>query len=295
MVACGSSRKNVIQPPSYTGEKLVDIKENIIQTSTNVQKNINEAKESNQIVSTEVQKAEFEISTIADIPASIRESVNTAKTHSEKIGSNLNSIDTEVKEIAKTAEKLTAVNTNVEKLEKTIKVLQEENNSIKQDAVKKLYSYLGVIFFAGTVVVLAGVALSFFYSRKVGITIAGMGMIALCLAAGATFYLKYLAILGAGVVALTVIGTIIYLVITTVNESNKKNDLEKTTEENVELLEVVKQELSPDKKIEIFGDRARPGIAHSIQTEKTKKKVQEIREKTLKKKIAPTIPTISKI
>jgi hypothetical protein len=67
---------------------------------------------------------------------------------------------------------------------------------------------------------------------------------------------------------------------------------EKITEENVELIEMVKQELPADKKVEIFGDRAKPGLAHNLQSQKTKDKVQEIRKTKLKDKINPTITRI---
>jgi hypothetical protein len=291
LVGCGSQqRRGNDDVPTYTGEKISDIKENILETAKSSQQSVAEAKTSADIIKKESYQADLEISTRNDIPDTIKKSVSIVKTEADKIHQNLDNIDNKAKEIIKSADKLTAANNSVQKLENTIKSLQEENDKIKQDAVKKLYSYLGIIFFIGTVVVLVGVALSFFYSKKVGITIASMGVVALCLAAGATFYLKYLALIGAIVLGVSIIGTLVYLVYTTIVENKKKNDLEQATEENVELLEVVKQELPIDKKIEIFGDRAKPGIAHTIQTEKTKKKVLEIRENKLKKKIAPTIP-----
>ena len=290
LASCGSNPiKNPDLSPTYTGEKLVDIKANITETAKSTDETIKETKISNDLIIQKSKQVEQEISTIDQIPESINESIYTIRSEADKIHINLDKINIRNSEILKSAEKLATVNTNVLKLENKISQLQEENNKTKQEAVQKLYSYLGLIFIIGSVVVLVGIALAFFYNRKVGITIAGLGVLALSLAAGATFYLKYLAIVGALILGGTVMGTTIYLALLAIRENKKNTDLEKINEENVELIEVVKQELPSEKKVEIFGDRAKPGLAHNIQSQKTKDKVQEIRKTKLKDKINPTI------
>lgn len=296
MLLLASCKSNPINnsdtPTTYTGEKLGDIKSSVVETAKSIEQTLKDTKTSNANVIQQTKNVELQISTIDQIPDSVNDSINTIKSESDKIHTNLDKITLHNNEITKSAQKLDSVNTNVLKLENKITQLQQENDKTKQEAVQKLYSYLGLIFIIGSVVVLVGVGLAIFYERKVGMTIAGLGILALSLAAGATFYLKYLAIVGALILGGTIIGTTVYLALLAIKESKKKEDLEKITEENVELIEMVKQELPADKKVEIFGDRAKPGLAHNLQSQKTKDKVQEIRKTKLKDKINPTITRI---
>ena len=64
---------------------------------------------------------------------------------------------------------------------------------------------------------------------------------------------------------------------------------EKVLEEVVETVEIAKQELPEDKKLEIFGYKAKPGAIVMVQSPETKKEVMRVRSNGLKKKMEHTI------
>lgn len=95
----------------------------------------------------------------------------------------------------------------------------------------------------------------------------GVGVITVTAAAALTMYLEWVALAGLialGLAAVTTIGYGTYFVA-------KGRNAEKAVTEQTQLVEIMKQDLQTKK--EIFGVGVRPGLADSIQSKATAKRI----------------------
>lgn len=163
--------------------------------------------------------------------------------------------------------------------------LETENNKLKsqdaksrQEGIQSLYNSLKFIFGLGVIVIIAGVCLTFFINKKLGYTLVGIGIISLALAAGAIYYLQAIAIVSVIILIVGVLVSTGLLVYSLIKESKKAKVFEQATTENVELIEKIKEDLSPDLREKVFGKNMVPGLVDDIQDETTKKIVDNIRK-----------------
>lgn len=168
---------------------------------------------------------------------------------------------------------------------KRIDYLENEAERLRNNALEDIYQYLVWVFILGFLVVIGGSVVAFFVSRKLGVSILAIGIVVLGFGAAATFYLKWIAIIGFVLVGLGILSTIALLVYGIHEESSKKKKLENATIENVRLLDAVKKKLPEDSKEAIFGDG---GVAQTIQNSDTQKIVAAVRRKT-----PPIIPPLT--
>jgi len=172
-------------------------------------------------------------------------------------------------------------------LENKISKQDEQIQELEKDLESASTKYLGMLVALGVILMIIG-GLGFMWSPRVGIVTLGIGALTTGIAAAVINYFGYFAIAGLSIVGvgfLAMIGYIGYLFV-------KGKHFEKATEENIELLEIAKQEMPELTKKNIFGDSARPGIASFQQSPSTQKIVQKVREKKLKPKMEHTIPNI---
>lgn len=177
--------------------------------------------------------------------------------------------------------------TEIEKLEATIADLQGKIEELKSEArrkaVSRLYGYLAAMFALGFLMIVGGGVLAIFVTKKGGLLLAGVGGITVAAAAALTMYLEWVALAGLiaiGLAVLTAIAYGTYLVA-------KSRNAEKAVAEQTQLVEIMKQDLPEESKQEIFGRGVRPGLADSLQSKATAKRVAMHREK-MKPRIEPT-------
>ena len=247
--------------------------ESNVQAVANIRTSIDESNRSANSISQKTQDPDVRsnVATIVDSNQKIRENADAVAVNTETIRSNT---------VAATAQNSNIKNevASVAHLQKLIAELQREKQQMQDDAIKNLYSTLSFFFGLGFLTVVVGVVLAFFVNRRLGYSIAGLGLMALALAAGAVFYLKTIAtvaivIIISGIVLCVAIGVWQF-----VRENREKNVLEQANVENVQLVQTIKDRLDPSSKLEIFGEN-KLGIAHKIQSDATQKIVKRVKNK----------------
>lgn len=167
----------------------------------------------------------------------------------------------------------------VQALETTLKEEREQLES-KQD----LFRILTIMFAIGGIAIAAGIVLSF-YNPRLGIMVAGIGLILTAVAAGGVYYLKWIAIMGIVMVSVGVVIAVGFLI-----WSLRQGRVDREVAEvNTELLEMTKQDLPEESKKQIFGDGLKPGAADNLQSAIAKKRIQQIRTTKIKPKAEKTI------
>jgi len=200
----------------------------------------------------------------------------------------------ETEKLRATLEALKSVNSEaqanlgeIEKLEANIANLEsqlwEQEAELKRQAIQRLYTYLGGMFAIGFLMIISGAVLMIFVTKKGGLLLMGIGVLVVAVSAALTMYLEYVAIAGLVILGLALASLVGYGIFLAV----KSNRAEKAVEEQTELLEVVKQDLSEESRKEIFGDGMKRGLADQIQSKSTSKRVAAQRA-AMKERIEPT-------
>lgn len=211
------------------------------------------------------------VSEIVNNNEKIHASADAIAANSQKIGESVQAIDTEATSIQKNVKSIVA-------LEKKITELQDQKQKLENDAIKNLYTTLSFFFGLGFVTIVAGLVIAFLVNRKLGFSIAALGLLALAAAAGAIFYLKTIAIVAIVIIIAAIVMCVGLGVWHLVNEVRAKTVLEQANVENVQLVQTIKNRLDPAAKVEIFGE-VKKGIAHELQSEKTQQIVQQAKKK----------------
>lgn len=201
----------------------------------------------------------------------IRETADTISKNSETIKTNIDAADKHNQQINKDAVAVIG-------LQKKIVELENEKQKMQNDAIKNLYTTLSFFFGLGFVTIVAGLVLAFLVNRKLGYSIAGLGLMGLALAAGAIFYLKTIAVVSIVIIIAAIVVCVGLGVWQFVAENREKKVLEQANVENVQLVQTIKDRLDPAAKVEIFGE-VKKGIAHELQSEKTQQIVQQAKKK----------------
>jgi hypothetical protein len=182
---------------------------------------------------------------------------------------------------------LQKVDQKIKDLTNKIVDLENEKGKLQNEAVKNIYSYLGIIFAIGTLTVIAGAALAFFINPRSGLFVCGLGLIGLAVAAGATYYLKVVALVGIIGVGAVIVGIIGYIVYVAIRQKKEVKVLTTATEETVNLVEKIKDQMPVEKKLEIFGTNMVPGKAQEIiKSESSRKIIDKIRKSTKNKAVS---------
>lgn len=281
-----------------------DTNENIQSIKTNTQRDVSSIEVSNNIIKTSLglitentNKIETSVVSNPALLDGIRPFLNDIRNNSEIIKRQTVSIDNYIADIRILSDRLDLASSDVLKLRNnilqlktTIDNLDNEKKKIEQEATKKLYSIIASMFGISFIIIVGGLACIIFYEKKLGFQIIAFGIFLLCLSAAATRFMEQISYIGLGVVVLGILG-VLSLCVWSLFKKNKETETYSTaTHEIVESVEALKQNLPDKLKHEFFGDKAVPGIAHSIQSKRTQGIVSEIRQNGLKKKIMPTIP-----
>lgn len=225
----------------------------------------------------------------------IRASANNIEQSNESITQSNESIQTERQELLRILRDIQNNNQRAERIQQEINqkdqvIAQRESriDELEDQAEQASTKYLGMLIAFGVVIMVLGV-LGFFYNFKVGIAMLGIGGVTVAVTAATMYYMGWFAIIGLvtmGLGLLLLIGYMAWALF-------RGRTWAKATEENAELIETIKQELPETKTYEIFGDRIKPGLAHTLQSPSTQKVVEKIRRTRLKPKMEHTISRTS--
>jgi membrane protein implicated in regulation of membrane protease activity len=232
--------------------------------------------ESNKTAASIVEKTEdatiiTSVDAIINHNQKIREDANAIEANSEKIQSNLELAQKQNVQIQKDAQA-------VQNLQQTIANLENEKQKLQNDAIKNLYTTLSFFFGLGFLTIISGLVLAFLVNKKLGMSIAGLGVLALALAAGAIYYLKAIAVVAIVIIIASIVVCLAIGVWHVVRENREKRTLEQANIENVTLVQKIKERLDPNAKVEIFGEY-KPGLASTIQSDNTRDIVKKVRQK----------------
>lgn len=172
----------------------------------------------------------------------------------------------------------------VKSLEDKIRNLTRANEQLRANAIKSLYTYLAAFFGIGFLTIIAGAVVAIFVNPKLGMMIAVIGILGNAAAAAMIYYLQTIALVSIIIIIATIVITIglgIYYLIF-VNKDNQVNST--VAKENIKLIEVMKDMLTPEQRAKVFGPDDKP-LADKIQTETTKKVVSRIRQKMKSEKV----------
>lgn len=194
---------------------------------------------------------------------------------SDGIISNSDLILDSAESIKESTQNLEKANTNILILEQTIAKLNKDNEKLKAEAIKKLYSIIGIMFGVSMLLIVGGGVLMFFVptSKSLGMILVGAGVISLSVSVGATYYLQQIAQIGLGVLVLAIVSTIAYVIY----ELAKKNGIFlRANQETILLVEEIKKVLPDDVKIQIFGTKER--IVDKIQSKETQDLIKYLKK-----------------
>lgn len=282
----GEQTENIDEQTQVIEDNITSINDNSNSLRTNL--------DTLEALIAELEEADVDaniINALYDAEISIRESAATINASNESIRQSNEIIKAERQELQNALRDIELNNRRAERIQSELQQKddviagQTERIDELEDAAEQASTkYLGMLIAFGVVIMVLGV-LGFFYNFKVGIAMLGIGGITVAVTAGVMYYMGWFAIIGLAVMGVGLLGLIGYLAWAML----RGRTFAKATAENAELIETIKQELPETKAYEIFGDRIRPGLAHTMQSKSTQKEIDKIRRKIIKPKIENTI------
>ncbi len=198
------------------------------------------------------------------------------QTYTDKAKEHTNTIVTENANIAKN-------NDSVKKLESQITKLKEQLDSARQDGIRSLYTSLKFFFGLAFLAILGGLVLAFFVDKKLGMSIAGVGLLGLALATGAVYYLQTIAYIAMAIIIASLVVCVGIGIWALINVTKEKKVLSVANIENVGLIEDIKNNhLDETAKAKIFGPQDDKSLVKEWQSPTTIKVVKAAQEELKK-------------
>ena len=160
----------------------------------------------------------------------------------------------------------------IENLEDLVQEYEQSDREVRKEALENLHSFITLFFVIGFGMLIGGAFLTFWVSGKLGGVVLAIGVLTVGFAAASQYYLEEIATIGLIVLIVgffATIGVVGWMLI------DGKND-KKAVKEIVQLVEGMKDRLSPDERKEVFGQ---DGIASKLTHENTKKIIAQIKIK----------------
>ena len=157
-------------------------------------------------------------------------------------------------------------------IEQELEELRQSDREIRKQALENLHSFITLFFVIGFGMLVAGAFVAFWINGKLGTTILGIGILTVGFASASQYYLEEIATIGLIILIigfLSTAGIIAWMLI-----KGKSN--EKAIKEIVELIETMKDKLTPEERKIIFG---KDGMASKLTSDITKKIVNEVKIK----------------
>ena len=205
------------------------------------------------------------IDTIEDSAEAIKEQVDEAQQEGVRI-------DEAMEDLKQANDRVAAAVGQIEELEDLVKSYEESDREVRREALENLHEKITLFFTVGFAMIVGGVFVMFWVSRKLGGTILAIGFLTVGLSLASQYYMEELAEVGLYVFAG---GFLLTAVIVGFMLMNGKNN-EKAMLEVVQLIEAMKDKLSAKERKEIFGQ---DGIAYRLTSKLTKEIVSKIKIK----------------
>jgi ABC-type multidrug transport system fused ATPase/permease subunit len=246
-------------PLTETGKEIIRQSDRMSEETRKISEATSEIKQesTNIKLSTEDPKIE-------DSANKIDDSANTIKTETDKLNQAIEDLKLQ-------AVKVNELASQVNKLEKENTELKDWKKMEAEKATKALYEYSTFFYGIGFLVLIGGGALTFLYSKQVGVMLILLGAMIIGLAAAATYYLQYIAIIGLVILILSILaalGTIVKMMF-----DSKTNGT--VAKETIDLMEKMKKELPLELREKYFGNG---GVADKVQSKVTKEVVRKLRK-----------------
>lgn len=176
------------------------------------------------------------------------------------------------KDIQTESNKLADLTNQVNKLEQKLVTLSSAVEGSRVKALEKLYGYITMFWVIGFILLAGGAAVSLFLNKSYGAAMCLLGLLMLGFASASQYYMEEIAFVGAIllIVGFAVgVGMIIWSVF-------KGNRTDVAIKEVVEMMEILKETMTDDEQVRLFGET---GLASKVQSDITKSIVAKIREK----------------
>ena len=288
-----------------TQNQIEEVTTSISDTNDELSNKTNELENTVKEIDMKVDQVDSMVSSSGDsisveLKNDIQSIIQNIKEKITEVSAGLDSLRTSYESLQKDTKKLQQLNNNIQRtneklntvegkvsnlkskrseLQSDLEKLKKENEELKSSRQEMLNMIWVGLAGMGAVILLGSIGLLIFAGRtRLGIMGATMGVITIGVASALIVYAEYIALAGiVGIAGILVTGCI-YGYITYVEKKEKEAN-EKALEETVGTVEAMKEDLDDDSKKKIFGKGAEPGIAHLLQNEDTRRRINEIRKR----------------
>ncbi len=270
-------------------EAIQDINKIPANTSSTVVDSIREQKEQTEEITDASGAIQDELNSIDKEAESILNDIALApednptldsiENSAEAIKEHIDGAEKEQIRIEEALEDLNAANARVsaavgqiEQLEDLVQDYEQSDREVRKEALENLHSYITLFFVIGFGMLVAGAFLTLWVSGKLGGVVLAIGVLTVGFAAASQYYLEEIAIVGLIVLIVgffATLGVVGWMLI----DGRKDKDAMK---EIVNLIEAMKERLSPEERKEIFGVG---GVASKLTSNMTKEIIAKIKIK----------------
>ena len=270
-------------------EAIQDINKIPANTSSTVVDSIREQKEQTEEITDASGAIQDELNSIDKEAESILNDIALApednptldsiENSAEAIKEHIDGAEKEQIRIEEALEDLNAANARVsaavgqiEQLEDLVQDYEQSDREVRKEALENLHSYITLFFVIGFGMLIAGAFLTLWVSGKLGGVVLAIGVLTVGFAAASQYYLEEIAIVGLIVLIVgffATLGVVGWMLI----DGRKDKDAMK---EIVNLIEAMKERLSPEERKEIFGVG---GVASKLTSNMTKEIIAKIKIK----------------
>jgi len=203
---------------------------------------------------------------------SIEDSAETIKETVDNSQKEQIRIDESLEDLEQANNRVAAAVGQIEELEDLVTEYEQSDREVRKEALENLYENIALFFTIGFALIVGGIFVMFWVSRKLGGTILAIGFLTVGFATASQYYLEEMAQVG---LYIFIGGFLLTAVIVGFMLLNGKHN-EKALLEIVELIEEMKEHLDDEERKEIFG---RDGFASRLTSPMTKKIVSQIKIK----------------
>tara|TARA_R110001583_G_scaffold40068_4_gene128279 strand:- start:401 stop:1276 length:876 start_codon:yes stop_codon:yes gene_type:complete len=270
-------------------EAIQDINKIPANTSSTVVDSIREQKEQTEEITDASGAIQDELNSIDKEAKSILNDIALApednptldsiENSAEAIKEHIDGAEKEQIRIEEALEDLNAANARVsaavgqiEQLEDLVQDYEQSDREVRKQALENLHSYITLFFVIGFGMLIAGAFLTLWVSGKLGGVVLAIGVLTVGFAAASQYYLEEIAIVGLIVLIVgffATLGVVGWMLI----DGRKDKDAMK---EIVNLIEAMKERLSPEERKQIFGVG---GVASKLTSNMTKEIIAKIKIK----------------
>jgi hypothetical protein len=250
--------------PGTSSTQLSSVTDNISDSAVDI-------KDSADTIIKEAENAKRSIDTVYD-ESTDKQPLDMALDSIQEIDSKADIVIRESIHIEEEVQKLVTLQKQVDSLEDEIISLNSAAEEAKKKALEKLYGYITFFWVIGFALIAAGAAIAFFVNKTFGGTISLVGILMIGFASAAQFYMEQIAMIGAILLGVSFVGGIAMIAWSAFK--SKKSDT--AIREIVEMIEILKETMTDDESRRIFGPE---GVASKVQSDLTRKIINQIREK----------------